>query len=353
MVRLALPLLLLLGCTSPPPPPAPPAPAVQPEGLAWSAEALWAERALLRSVVDPSALGEARHALSEVVARSPYRTFDLHLAAFVERLAGQPDAEQAILARADPDRASVYAWFFTRPAPEVLALIRAHLHLVCVEQGTDCGPPPPMPEDTPAFEQIAWLSHGADRLAQWTGRPEAPPLAQLLDQIGAVPGARVADVGAGEGWFTFPIARGVGPQGKVYATEIDPSFLRMIRFIAEREGLAQVEAVLQTEADIGLPEGSVDVVLLCEVFKAIATNAQAGDPAHVEARVRPFLDSVHRALAPGGRLVVIDHDSPADAPRALAPATIRALAEAHGFRLVRALDDYRPMQVVLIFERPG
>lgn len=109
----------------------------------------------------------------------------------------------------------------------------------------------------------------------------------------------------------------------------------------------------QLLTDIGLPEGSVDVVLLVEVFKSVCTNKQAQDPAHVQARVRPFFESIHRAMVAGGRLVVIDHDSPESQPKAISPSTIRALAEAHGFGLVRTLDDYRPMQVVLVFERRG
>jgi predicted methyltransferase len=89
---------------------------------------------------------------------------------------------------------------------------------------------------------------------------------------------------------------------------------------------------------------------MCEVFKAIATNASAEHPEHVRAHVAPFLASVSRALAAGGRLVVIDHDAPESSPKAISPATVRRLAEAAGFRLVARDDRWAPMEVIQVFE---
>jgi predicted methyltransferase len=117
----------------------------------------------------------------------------------------------------------------------------------------------------------------------------------IVDALGLKPGMRVADLGAGTGVFTRLIAEKVGPEGKVYAADIAPAFLKHIDEQSRRLGHDHVTTVRATQDSSGLAEGSVDLVFLCDVYHHLEKPPQT-------------LASVHRALRPGGRLVVIDFD---------------------------------------------
>ncbi|NIM00648.1 MAG: methyltransferase domain-containing protein, partial [Acidobacteria bacterium] len=108
-------------------------------------------------------------------------------------------------------------------------------------------------------------------------------------------GDRVADVGAGTGLYTRLFAEAVGKSGWVHAVEISPAFLQHIQRTHVEAGLDNVTAVLGRVDSIGLPPESVDLVFLCDTYH------------HLEA-VEPMLASIRRALAEGGRLVVIDFE---------------------------------------------
>jgi oligopeptidase B len=107
------------------------------------------------------------------------------------------------------------------------------------------------------------------------------------------PGMVVADVGAGTGLFTRLFAKDVGPTGKVYAVDIAQKFLDHIARTAKEAGLKNIVPVLCTPTSAELPANSVDLVFICDTYH------------HFEF---PFktMASVHRALRPGGRVVLID-----------------------------------------------
>lgn len=109
------------------------------------------------------------------------------------------------------------------------------------------------------------------------------------------PGMAVADVGAGTGLFTRLIAEKVGPAGKVYAVDIAPTFVEHIAREAKKHGHNHVVTVLSTQDSTGLPEQSVDLVFLSDVYH------------HLE-KPDKVLASIRRALRAGGNLVVIDFD---------------------------------------------
>jgi ubiquinone/menaquinone biosynthesis C-methylase UbiE len=116
---------------------------------------------------------------------------------------------------------------------------------------------------------------------------------EILAALEIEPGATVADIGTGTGLFVEPMAAAVGPEGKVFAIDISPAFIFHVRERAAEKGLDQVEVVLSTERSAELPEASVDVALLCDVYH------------HFEYH-QDMLRSIHRALKPGGKLVVVD-----------------------------------------------
>jgi SAM-dependent methyltransferase len=119
---------------------------------------------------------------------------------------------------------------------------------------------------------------------------------EIVEAIGLRPGMVVADIGSGTGLFAWPFAERVGPEGTVYAVEIAPAFLRYIGEQARKRGLEKVvKPVRSTQETTNLAAGSIDVAFVC------ATYHHFEQPARV-------LASIHRALRPGGRLVVIDFD---------------------------------------------
>jgi ubiquinone/menaquinone biosynthesis C-methylase UbiE len=107
------------------------------------------------------------------------------------------------------------------------------------------------------------------------------------------PGMAVADVGAGTGLFTRLFAAAVGPEGKVYAVDIAPKFIEHISKTCKEAGQKNVTGVVCTPTSVELPADSVDLVFVCDTYH------------HFEF---PFktLSSIHRALRPGSRLVLVD-----------------------------------------------
>lgn len=113
---------------------------------------------------------------------------------------------------------------------------------------------------------------------------------QVLDRVGIHAGMRVADLGAGPGFFTLPLAERVGPAGTVYATDIAQA---MLDALASRGVPPHVHLRVAEENRIPIADAAVDVALLAFVLHELV------DPV-------AFLTEVRRILAPGGRLVVLE-----------------------------------------------
>lgn len=144
----------------------------------------------------------------------------------------------------------------------------------------------------PASDQ-AWgkaESRWRDRLAS-TGH--------ILRAVGARPGMRIVDIGAGVGYYSFKLARAVGPTGVVYATDIDPDIHRRLRFERLLRRAWNVRPILidWDDSDLGVTASSVDVALMVNVY-ALSTCDRP--------RNERFLRQVTRALRPGGRFVLAE-----------------------------------------------
>lgn len=129
------------------------------------------------------------------------------------------------------------------------------------------------------------LLEGPDRNA-WQ-KPD-----QIMDELKIADGSIVADLGAGGGWFTVRLARRVGPNGIVYAEDIQPQMVESINRRVSREGLTNVRTILGTAEDPKLPRG-LDAVLIVAVYQEMA------DPV-------TLLRNVATALKPNGRIGIID-----------------------------------------------
>jgi ubiquinone/menaquinone biosynthesis C-methylase UbiE len=117
---------------------------------------------------------------------------------------------------------------------------------------------------------------------------------QVVAALKLKPGDVVADLGAGSGLFTFPIARAVTAQGKVYAVEVDDAFLTHIRSRAREQKVTQIETVRGRFADPALPSQNVDVAFIMDTLH------------HIEDRAN-YLKSAAGYLRRGGRLIVVDY----------------------------------------------
>lgn len=118
---------------------------------------------------------------------------------------------------------------------------------------------------------------------------------RVIRDLDLKPGTRVADIGSGDGYFTLPIARAVGEQGRVFAVDVDAEALDELKKQAEAQRLTNVTTVVSEAADTRLPPESVDVVFICDVLHEVP-----------EADRLPLVRDAVRALRPGGYLYLID-----------------------------------------------
>ncbi len=119
------------------------------------------------------------------------------------------------------------------------------------------------------------------------------PPETILEETGLQPGMAVLDLGCGPGGFSLAAAQQVGPKGIVYALDIHPLALQMVRRTAERKHLTNLRVLDGGELAV-LPRHSVDLVLLYDVL-------------HDLAEPEPVLAELHRVLRPAGSLSVSDH----------------------------------------------
>lgn len=118
---------------------------------------------------------------------------------------------------------------------------------------------------------------------------------RVMDILGIAWGKRVADIGAGSGWFAVRAARRVGPTGTVYAVDINPEAVRYIGSRLKKESLTNVKTILSKPDDPMLPQRAVDAVLLLKTYHEVA------DPV-------ALLTHLRSALRPGARLGIIDRN---------------------------------------------
>ena len=163
---------------------------------------------------------------------------------------------------------------------------------------------------------------------------------QIMDALGIADASVVADVGAGSGWFTIRLARRVGPQGLVYAQDVQPEMLNAISRRVQREGLTNVRPVLGRGSDPRLPQATLDAVLMVDAYHEI------------EDRVA-MLANIARALKPQGRVGVVDFRLEGTGPgpdpaERVSPDVVVKDAEQAGLRLIRQ-EPFLPFQYFLIF----
>jgi ubiquinone/menaquinone biosynthesis C-methylase UbiE len=178
---------------------------------------------------------------------------------------------------------------------------------------------------------------------QFTSREQWQMPVRVMDEIGVRPGMTVADVGAGDGWFTFYLAERVGSSGRVIAEDIDAEALEMVRVRCAREKVANVSVVVGGAEDPKLPAGAVDLALMVNVLSAVPNPSG-------------LLSNLAKGLKPEGRLVIIDWnpgklypEMPEQETRSALHQTLRQLQDAD-FEAVKSLG-FLPTQTIWICKR--
>lgn len=137
-------------------------------------------------------------------------------------------------------------------------------------------------------------------VAQWVATFEHPgrevydKRQEIVAASGVRPGMAIADIGAGTGLFTRLFAREVGSTGRVFAVDITRPFIDHILKTSREQGLANVQGIVSSPADVQLAPASVDLAFICDTYH------------HFE-YPQTILRTIHRALRPGGTLVVVDY----------------------------------------------
>jgi SAM-dependent methyltransferase len=195
-------------------------------------------------------------------------------------------------------------------------------------------PAPPAPQ-TRLFQTVdLGLLEAPDR-DDWQ-KPD-----QIMDTLRIAEGSTVGDLGAGSGWFTIRLARRVGPNGIVYAEDIQEPMVDFIGFRARRENMPWVRPLLGSATDPRLP-GGIDAILIVDTYHEVE------DPV-------TFLRNAAKSLKPQGLIGIVDFlpggGGPGPAPEERAdPRAVVQAAKAAGLRLVKR-EDIPPFVFLLVFER--
>jgi ubiquinone/menaquinone biosynthesis C-methylase UbiE len=143
---------------------------------------------------------------------------------------------------------------------------------------------------------------------------------RVMDRLGIRPGMRVADIGAGLGYYTVRLARRLGPSAAIYAQDVSAEYLGQLRARLERDRVRGVTLVLGTPGDPRLPPASIDVAILSHMYHEVVNPFE-------------FLYRLHSSLAPGARVAIIDLDKRTP-DHGTPPALLRCELAAVGYRQV-------------------
>jgi len=141
---------------------------------------------------------------------------------------------------------------------------------------------------------------------------------RVMDRLGIQPGQRVADIGAGLGYYTVRLARRLGPGATIFATDVKAEYLDRLKARLKRERVVGVQVILGLPRDPRLPADSVDVALLSHMYHEIENPYE-------------FLYRLQPALARGARVGIIDTDGPTQR-HSTPPALLRCELAAVGYR---------------------
>jgi ubiquinone/menaquinone biosynthesis C-methylase UbiE len=191
--------------------------------------------------------------------------------------------------------------------------------------------------------RIAQTMHytGAEWLIRDT-REREERCSLMLKNLGVKPGMKICDMGCGNGFYSLKLAKLVGAKGRIYAVDVQPQMLVMLRDRAERDGADNISPVLGSFHDPRLPTGQIDLVLLVDVY-------------HEFSHPETMLAAMRKSLAPGGVIVLLEYreEDPKVPIRPLHKMSKRQIElemKENGFKLVKEFDGL-PWQHMMFYGR--
>ena len=187
-----------------------------------------------------------------------------------------------------------------------------------------------------------FMSHeGAD----WLERPERikeERTDKLLKALPIEPGMTVVDLGAGSGYFSFPMAKLVGPKGKILAVDNQQEMLDLISKRMKKRKVTNIEPIMGTISDPKLPEGKVDLILMVDVY-------------HEFSHPYEMVEAMVRSLKVGGKLVFVEYrledpDVPIKLVHKMTQKQVKREMSIHDLKHAKTLD-VLPWQHIIIFEK--
>ena len=186
---------------------------------------------------------------------------------------------------------------------------------------------------------MSW--HGAS----WLERPERVEEERpnrVLDALDLKPGMTVADIGAGSGYYSSRMAERVGPNGTVYAVDIQQEMLDILKLQMKQRRVSNVKAILGTETDPRLPAGALDLAIMVDVYHELEYPYE-------------MLAAIVKALKPGGRVVFVefrgnDPSVPIKALHTMTEAQVRKEAAVHTLVWIKTVSDL-PWQQLIVFRK--
>ncbi len=184
------------------------------------------------------------------------------------------------------------------------------------------------------YAHAAWLTRD-------TREQEEDPL-QTLANLGLKPGMVVCDLGCGNGYYTIEMAKRVGSSGKVFAVDIQPEMLHLLELRLEEKEVKNVELVLGGLIDPRMPENSIDLLLMVDVYHEFSHPVQ-------------MLQAIRKSLKPEGRIALVefraeDRNVPIRPEHKMTKKQILKEYTANGFKLVEEYDKL-PWQHLMFFQR--
>ncbi len=202
--------------------------------------------------------------------------------------------------------------------------------------------PAPVPAPTPARKPATVITAGGASWLEREGREQEQRPDAIFRAMGLKDGDVVADVGCGTGWFARRMARVVAPRGTVYAEDIQPEMLELLKQHVASEGVKGVVPVLGTETDPKLPAGGLDWVLMVDVY-------------HEFQKPEPMLAAIRRSLKPTGKVALVEYRlegttaSHIRTEHRMSKEQVLAEWEPAGFRLAKQYD-FLPVQHFFVLE---
>ena len=162
---------------------------------------------------------------------------------------------------------------------------------------------------------------------------------RAMDVVGVAPGMVVGEAGAGDGYFTLPMARRVGSAGAVYANDISGRALERLESNARREGLGNIHVVAGDVDDPRFPRQDLELVVIVHAFHDFSQPVE-------------WLRNVRTYLRPGATVAIIDRDPSQGGDHHFWPRDrILGYAEKAGFEPVKVVDDVSRHLIIVI--KPG